>query len=60
MDCRHMVAMDSTTYIYWQDNGQWLGYLHDYPDYWTQGSPSKTYSPIFAICTSMSQGAVPQ
>lgn len=21
----------------WQDQGQWLGYLQDYPDYWTQG-----------------------
>ena len=32
-----MVIMDSTKYIYWQDNNQWLGYLQDYPDYWTQG-----------------------
>ena len=30
-------AMESTKYIYWQDRGQWLGYLQDYPDYWTQG-----------------------
>jgi predicted RNase H-like HicB family nuclease len=29
--------MDSTKYIYWQGNNQWLGYLQDYPDYWTQG-----------------------
>lgn len=29
--------MESTKYIYWQDNNQWLGYLQDYPDYWTQG-----------------------
>ena len=29
--------MDSTKYIYWQDNNQWLGYLQEYPDYWTQG-----------------------
>lgn len=32
-----MAAMDSTKYIYWQDQGLWLGYLQDYPDYWTQG-----------------------
>lgn len=32
-----MDGVDSTKYIYWQDNGQWLGYLHDHPDYWTQG-----------------------
>jgi len=30
-------AMDSTKYIYWQDQDLWLGYLQDYPDYWTQG-----------------------
>jgi predicted RNase H-like HicB family nuclease len=32
-----MAAMESTKYIYWQDNNLWLGYLQDYPDYWTQG-----------------------
>ena len=30
--------MESTKYIYWQDGDQWLGYLQDYPDYWTQGT----------------------
>jgi predicted RNase H-like HicB family nuclease len=24
-------------YIYWQDEGMWLGYLEEYPDYMTQG-----------------------
>jgi hypothetical protein len=23
--------------VYWEDDGAWLGYLQDYPDYWTQG-----------------------
>ena len=32
-----MPTMESTKYIYWQDQGLWLGYLQDYPDYWTQG-----------------------
>ena len=31
-------GMESTKYIYWQDKDQWLGYLQDYPDYWTQGN----------------------
>lgn len=26
-----------TQFIYWQDDGFWLGYLSDYPDYRTQG-----------------------
>jgi hypothetical protein len=24
-------------YTYWQDDEMWLGYLEEYPDYWTQG-----------------------
>jgi hypothetical protein len=24
-------------YIYWQDDNAWLGYLEEYPEYWTQG-----------------------
>lgn len=23
--------------VVWEENGSWLGYLQDYPDYWTQG-----------------------
>jgi len=29
--------MDTIKFIYWQDQNHWLGYLQDYPDYWTQG-----------------------
>jgi len=24
-------------YVYWQDEDMWLGYLEEFPDYWTQG-----------------------
>jgi predicted RNase H-like HicB family nuclease len=24
-------------YIYWQEYDLWIGYLEEYPDYWTQG-----------------------
>ncbi len=24
-------------FVHWQDEDAWLGYLQDYPDYWTQG-----------------------
>jgi predicted RNase H-like HicB family nuclease len=23
--------------VYWEEDGAWLGYLQEYPDYWTQG-----------------------
>jgi predicted RNase H-like HicB family nuclease len=29
--------MTTVKYIHWQEDGSWLGYLEDYPDYWTQG-----------------------
>jgi len=29
--------MKAIKYIYWQDEDMWLGYLEEYPDYWTQG-----------------------
>jgi predicted RNase H-like HicB family nuclease len=29
--------MQTTRYVYWQEDGAWLGYLEEYPDYWTQG-----------------------
>jgi predicted RNase H-like HicB family nuclease len=29
--------MKTIKYIHWQDEDMWLGYLEEYPDYWTQG-----------------------
>lgn len=29
--------MQKVTYVHWQEGDKWLGYLQDYPDYWTQG-----------------------
>jgi len=29
--------MEKMKYIYWRDEGMWLGYLEEYPDYMTQG-----------------------
>lgn len=29
--------MRTTQFVYWEEDGAWLGYLHEYPDYWTQG-----------------------
>ena len=25
-------------YVYWQADDMWLGYLEEFPDYWTQGT----------------------
>ncbi len=29
--------MKKTRYIHWQQDDAWLGYLEEFPDYWTQG-----------------------
>lgn len=29
--------MSTLKFVHWQDGEFWLGYLQDYPDYWTQG-----------------------
>jgi predicted RNase H-like HicB family nuclease len=29
--------MQAIKIVVWEEDGAWLGYLQDYPDYWTQG-----------------------
>jgi predicted RNase H-like HicB family nuclease len=29
--------MQTVKYVYWQEEDAWLGYLEEFPDYWTQG-----------------------
>ena len=29
--------MQTVKFVYWEEDGAWIGYLQDYPDYWTQG-----------------------
>ena len=29
--------MQTVKYVSWEEDGAWLGYFQDYPDYWTQG-----------------------
>lgn len=29
--------MQTIKFVRWEEDGGWLGYLVDYPDYWTQG-----------------------
>ena len=33
--------MDTVKIVVWQQDGMWLGYLQDYPDYWTQGETTE-------------------
>lgn len=33
-----METLKKKKYIYWQDEDMFIGYLEEYPDYWTQGN----------------------
>ena len=29
--------MQKVSIVYWEEEGGWLGYIQEYPDYWSQG-----------------------
>ena len=29
--------MQTVKFVYWEEDGAWIGYLQDYPDYWVTG-----------------------
>lgn len=29
--------MSTLRYVYWREDGVWLGYLEEFSEYWTQG-----------------------
>jgi predicted RNase H-like HicB family nuclease len=51
--------MEKMKYIYWQDEGMWLGYLEEYPDYMTQGESIEELEDnlrdIFNVSTALRQ-----
>lgn len=30
-------VVQSIKFVYWEEDGAWIGHIQDYPDYWTQG-----------------------
>jgi len=47
-------------YVYWQEDGLWLGYLDEYPDYMTQGkSLSELQENLKDIHGDVTRGRVP-
>lgn len=52
--------MESTKYIDWQDHGVRIGYLQDYPDYWTQGeSLADLESHLRDLYKDLTSGEIP-
>lgn len=49
-----------TKYIYWQDEDMWLGYLEEYPDYWTQGKTIEELADnLRDIYRELTSGSIP-
>ena len=52
--------MNTLRYIYWQDGDRWLGYLEEYPDYWTQARTIEELEDnLRDILKDLSSGEVP-
>ena len=46
--------------VVWQEGDAWLGYLQEYPDYWTQGeSLDDVREHLKDLCKDLSGGAIP-
>ena len=47
-------------YVYWQEDESWLGYLEEYPDYWTQGTTFEDLQDhLKDIYQDLTSGAIP-
>ena len=47
-------------YTYWEDEEMWLGYLDEFPDYWTQGEKEEELKEnLIDIYKELSSGTIP-
>ena len=52
--------MATKKYVYWQEENMWLGYLEEYPDYWTQGeSREELQKNLKDIFQELADGNIP-
>ena len=52
--------MKTTRYIYWPDGEMWLGYLEEYPDYWSQGETIEELEEnLIDILKELTSGSIP-
>jgi hypothetical protein len=52
--------MSSVKYVFWQEGDAWLGYLQEFPDYWTQGETlDDLLEHLRDLYLDLSQGQIP-
>jgi hypothetical protein len=57
---KEVAAMSTMKYTYWQDEEMWLGYLEEFPDYWTQGETRQELEEnLRDILQELTSGSIP-
>ena len=52
--------MQAVKIVLWQDDDKWIGYLQEYPDYWTQGDdPDDLREHLKDLYADLTSGAIP-
>lgn len=52
--------MQLKRYNYWQDEDMWIGYLEEYPDYWTQAETENELKiNLLDIYQDLASGEIP-
>lgn len=52
--------MKTLGYTFWKEDSHWLGYLEEYPDYWTQGETEEELkNNLLDLHQDLSSGVIP-
>jgi predicted RNase H-like HicB family nuclease len=52
--------MQTVKIVYWREDEAWVGYIQDYPDYWTQGtSPDDLREHLRDLYQDVTSGELP-
>ena len=52
--------MTTVGFIYWREGDWWLGYLEEFPDYWTQGETFEDLQEhLRGLYTDLTSGDIP-
>lgn len=60
-DAEYAGNMKTMPYVYWQHEDAWIGYLQEFPDYWTQGeSRDELEENLKDLWQDLTSGAIPE
>ena len=55
-----MAKGKTVRYVYWQEGDWWLGYLEEFPDYWTQGQNlNELKTNLVSLYNELTSGEIP-